>query len=670
MKSIFSFVLVFLIVLSAQAQNKRPLRPSDIYRLKSIGDPQLSPEGNWVAYSISVVDSVKDKRNTDLWMTSWDGTQTIQLTYTPDGEGTPRWSPDGKYLSFLSSRTGLNRSQVWLMDRRGGEAKKLTDVKGDIQEYHWSPDSKKILFVLQDLERADSLKDKTKNPYVIDRVHFKQDIVGYVQPLFNHLYLYDIETKKLDTLTSGKFNEGSVAWSPDGSQIAFVSNRTLDPDRNDNSDLWLLEPKKGSTPKQLTTWKGSDETPQWSPDGKTIAYLRSTSTDNFIMYDQPVLSIISVGGGEPKPLTLALDRPVSSPKWTADGQSIAVIISDDRKDYPALVSVTSGQVTKLLDGNRSFGMMAKHPSGSWMASVSEPQLPYEIFALESGALRRITRVHDEFLNTLQLASVEGFSSKSKDGTMVSNLLFLPPGAKTNQKLPTVFFIHGGPVGQDEYGFDLSRQMLAAKGYAVVAVNYRGSNGRGIAFCKSIYADWGNKEVMDILGAADHVVNTGLADPDNLAIGGWSYGGILTNYTIATDPTRFKAALSGAGSSLQLSLFGVDQYITQFENEIGYPWKNVDKYLKLSYPFLKADKIKTPTLFMTGEKDFNVPAIGSEQMYQALKIVGTPTQLIVYPGQYHGIVTPSYQNDRFTRYIDWLGKYLKSPAVVKVDKEIK
>ena len=669
MKKNILLVLLIVFVLEGFAQPKRNLRPSDIYRLKSISDPQLSPEGNWIVYVLSTVDSVKDKRNSDLWMSSWDGTQTLQLTHTPDGEGSPRWSPDGKLLSFISSRNGLTRSQVWIMDRRGGEAKKLTDIKGDIQEYHWSPDSKKILFVLQDLERPDSLKDKTKKPYVIDRVHFKQDIVGYIQPLYNHLYLYDIESKKLDTLTSGKYNEGSPAWSPDGSQIVFVSNRTDDPDRNENTDLWITEPKKGSKVRQLTTWAGSDDTPVWSPDGKMIAYLRSTATDNFLMYDQPVLCAISKDGGEPKLLTLQLDRPVGPPKWN-DNQSVAAIVSDDRKDYPALVSVQAGQLTKLADGNKSFSPLTKHPSGSWMAMVSEPQLPYEIFAIESGALRKITNHHTDFLAPLQLASVEGFTSKSKDGTLVSNLLFMPPGAKVNQKLPTVFFIHGGPVAQDEYGFDMSRQMLAAAGYAVVAVNYRGSSGRGLAFCKAIYSDWGNKEVMDILGSADHVVNTGLADPANLAIGGWSYGGILTNYSIATDPTRFKAAASGAGSSLQLSLFGVDQYISQFENEIGYPWKNVDKYLKLSYPFLKADKIKTPTLFMTGEKDFNVPAIGSEQMYQALKVLGVPTQLIVYPGQYHGIITPSYQKDRFTRYIDWFGKYLKNPSAVKVDKEIK
>ncbi len=499
--------------LTSVAQPKRNLRPSDVYRLKSIGDPQLSPEGNWIAYVLSSVDSIKDKRNADIWMSNWDGTQTVQLTHTTDGEGTPRWSSDGQFLSFTSSRNGLTHSQVWIMDRRGGEAKKITDLKGDIQEYHWSPDSKKILFVLQDLERADSLKDKTKNPYVIDRVHFKQDVVGYIQPLFNHLYLYDIESKKLDTLTSGKYNEGSPAFSPDGSQIVFVSNHTIDPDRNGNSDLWMIEAKNGSKAKQITTWAGSDENPVWSPDGQSIAYLRSTATDNFLMYDQQVLSVVGKDGGVPSLLTLALDRPVSSPKWN-DNQSIAVIVSDDRKDYPALVSVPNRQLTKLASDQNSFSMLHKHPLGGWMSMVSNPQLPNEMFALESGVLRRITNHQDEFLAPLQLASVEGFTSKSKDGTLVSNLLFLPPGAKTNQKLPTIFFIHGGPVGQDDYGFDLSRQMLAASGYAVVAVNYRGSNGRGLAFCKAIYGDWGNKEVMDILGAADHVVNTGLSDPAN------------------------------------------------------------------------------------------------------------------------------------------------------------
>ncbi len=278
--------------------------------------------------------------------------------------------------------------------------------------------------------------------------------------------------------------------------------------------------------------------------------------------------------------------------------------------------------------------------------------------LNSDNLRRLTTIQNAFVDSLSLASVEKFVSKSKDGTSVSGLLFLPPNAP-KEKLPLLFYIHGGPVGQDEFNFDLTRQMLAANGYAVAAVNYRGSNGRGLAYTKAIYADWGNKEVMDILGAADYLVAKGVADPARLGISGWSYGGILTNYTIAKD-NRFKVASSGAGSSLMLSMYGVDQYILQLDNELGQPWKNnnYEKYLKLSYPFLNADRIKTPTQFMTGEKDFNVPAIGSEQMYQALRSIGVPTELLVYPGQYHGLTQPSFIKDRFERYYQWFDKYLK------------
>jgi dipeptidyl aminopeptidase/acylaminoacyl peptidase len=300
--------------------------------------------------------------------------------------------------------------------------------------------------------------------------------------------------------------------------------------------------------------------------------------------------------------------------------------------------------------------------------MTNPQLPSEFYALENANLRRLTKVQDDFVLNLSLATVEKFVSKSKDGAMVSNLLYLPANGNKDLpagqagKLPVIFFIHGGPVGQDDYGFDLTRQMLAAQGYAVVAVNYRGSNGRGIDYSKAIYADWGNKEVLDIQGAADHLISKGIVDGNKMGIGGWSYGGILTDYTIAKD-TRFKAAVSGAGSALQLSLYGVDQYILQLDNELGQPWKdkNYEKYLKLSYPFLNADKIKTPTMFLAGEKDFNVPAVGSEQMYQALRSIGTPTELIISPGQFHGITLPSFIKDRFERYVGWFDKHLKQKA---------
>ena len=250
---------------------------------------------------------------------------------------------------------------------------------------------------------------------------------------------------------------------------------------------------------------------------------------------------------------------------------------------------------------------------------------------------------------------------NKDGVRIGGLLTLPPGVTTASKLPFVLHIHGGPNGQDTYGFMFDREWIAANGYAVLQVNYRGSHGRGQAFQSAIFGDWGNKEVMDLLAGVDWAIKEGIADPARLGIGGWSYGGILTNYTIASDP-RFKGAVSGAGSSLQLTMYGTDQYIVQYETEMGQPWKTMDRWMKVSYPFFKVEQIKTPTMFMAGEKDFNVPAIGSEQMYQALKSVGTPTRLVIYPGQFHGITRPSYRRHRLEQWVQWFDTYVKgAPA---------
>ena len=254
-------------------------------------------------------------------------------------------------------------------------------------------------------------------------------------------------------------------------------------------------------------------------------------------------------------------------------------------------------------------------------------------ALENGRLRKLTTHNDAWLGGVLLGSTEEFSSTSADKTEVHGLIVKPPTFTPGRRYPALLRIHGGPNSQDEHSFNFERELFAANGYVVVAVNYRGSNGRGNAYQKAIFADWGNKEVVDLLGAMDHVEKLGFVDPDRLGIGGWSYGGILTNYTIASD-RRFKAATSGAGSSNQISMYGSDQYIQQYEQELGPPWKSQDLWIKLSYPFFHADRIKTPTLFMCGEKDFNVPLIGSEQMYQALRSLDVKTELVIYPGQHH------------------------------------
>ncbi|MGF7074812.1 prolyl oligopeptidase family serine peptidase [Mucilaginibacter sp. 3215] len=656
MKRALFLILTLSAAVNVSAQQKKALKPADVYRIPTVSDPQLSPDGKWVAYSVSEVDTAKDRRVSHLWMQSFDGKESIELTHGEEAASSPRWSPDGKYVSFLSSRDSKTGSQVWLIDRRGGEGVKLTNIKGDLSDYAWSPDGKRLVMVIGDPENKDKEEPKTPKPIVIDRYHFKQDIIGYLQHLHNHLYLIDVTTKKLDTLTRGDKDESSPVWSPDSKTIAFVSNRSADPDKNQNTDIFTIDARPGASMLQLTTWKGRDGNPQWSPDGRYISYLRSTSDADYMMYDQNVVCIMDVVGQNNKPLTLQLDRPAGAQTWAKDSKNIVFIVTDDRTRYLANININTGKITPINKGDYVFNDINTNLSGNWVVQKTDPYTPAELFALEDRKLRRLTFHHQAWLNTVQLAYVKGFESTSVDGTKVSGII-LTPDSVPNKKYPLILFIHGGPVGQDEFGFDATRQTLAAAGYAVAAVNYRGSNGRGLDYCKAIYADWGNKEVKDLLGAVDQLEKLGIADPDKLGIGGWSYGGILTDYTIASD-TRFKAAASGAGSALQLSVYGSDQYVLQYENEIGVPWKNVDKWIQISYPFFHANKIKTPVLFMSGLKDFNVPTIGSEQMYEALRTQGIPTELILYPNQFHGLTKPSYQVDRLQRYVEWYDRYLK------------
>ncbi len=658
MKSYLILLITLFPLTSSLAQ--RAIQPTDIYRLKSVAEPQLSPDGKWVAYVISSPDSAKDKYDADIWMSSWDGKESIRLTSSPENETNPRWSPDGKYLTFLSSRYDAKTTQLWKMDRRGGEALALTKLKVDISSYEWSPDAKKIVMVIKDQDIKDTEekeKKKTKKPIVMDRYHFKADGQGYLERKRNHIYVFDLATERVDTITRGDFDHADPVWSPDSKQLAFVSNRSVDPDRNGNTDIWVIEAKQGAKERQLTTWQDSDTSPNWSPDGKSIVYLKSRTPD-YDIYDQPQVAIIPVAGGAPTIISANVDRDLFAPQWSADGKLIYAEIEDDRRRYIVTFDVASKEMKKITSGDRVFHSLNRASGNRFAVLCGDALTPFEVYSIEGSAVNRTTRVHDEFLKPLALATVEGFSSKSKDGTVVNSLLLWPSGKPKSQKLPLVLWIHGGPTSQDDFSFDLISQLHAANGYAVANVNYRGSNGRGMDYSRAIYADWGNKEVIDLIGAVDHLIGEGKVDQNQLAVGGWSYGGILTDYITVAD-SRFKAAASGAGSALWFSLYGTDQYTAQYETELGVPWKHADKWMELSSPFFNIEKVKTPTLYMVGEKDFNVPPLGSEQMYQALKSLGIPTEFVVYPDQFHGIKTPSYQVDRYTRYNNWFGKYLNN-----------
>ena len=660
-------LFAFALSLSAAfAAEKRLLKPEDFAAVREIDEAQFSPDGQSIVYVVGTVDLKKDKKPKNIWLAKWDGSENRALTFGETEQTHPRWSPDGKWIAFLSSRTDENENdQLWILSSAGGEAEQFTREKGSVTDFAWAPDSKRLVLVVHDPDpREPEAKDKEKKtvpPIVIDRFQFKQDIEGYITARWSHLKLLDLASRKLDGLTSGTHDDLLPAWSPDGKQIVFVTKRDPDPDRTENWDLYLIEAKAGGKDRQLTTAPEADahpdweSAPAWSPDNRMIAFVHGGDPKK-IEYATHSLAIIPAAGGAATVLTPKLDRNVTRPRWSPDGKSIFALVEDDGAQILVRIAATGGAPEPLVAGRRTVNAFDVSKDDKTIVLASTPDRPFEIFAAETGGLRCLTKQNDAFLAQIQLGRVEETKFKSQDGTEVHGFLIHPPNGKSGQKGPALLRLHGGPVSQYQNEFEFEKQLFAANGYAVVMPNPRGSSGRGTEYAMGIYASWGERDVQDDLAAADDAVARGIADPNRLVVGGWSYGGMSTNYLIATT-TRFKAAFSGASTSNILAGYGTDQYVRDYEYELGSPWVHPEVWTRVSYPFLHADKIKTPTLFLCGERDFNVPLLNSEQMYQALRTLGVPTELVIYPGQFHDFKQPSYILDRYNRYLNWFGKYL-------------
>jgi dipeptidyl aminopeptidase/acylaminoacyl peptidase len=661
---------VFTAILGVAVQAAEPLRlitTDDVMALHEVADPRISPDGNAVAYTVTSADAAGDEWRTHVWMTDWAGNRAFQVTRSDAGEDRPRWSPDGKYLSFLSARPDPDGpEQLWLLERSGGEAVQLTEFKGSVTDYEWSPDGRRLALIVEDedpdKQPEEDEDESTRPPIVISRFYFKQDEAGYLRSLRRHLYVYDVLARKAELLTPGDFDESLPSWSPGGSEIGFVSKRTGDPDRNDTFGIYAIAPRAGSMPRLVTTFQGeTGETswmtaPVWSPDGRQMAFV-AAGDPKLIYYSTHHLMLVPSGGGPPRNLTPALDRNVTQPRWSPDGRSLYMLVEDDRNQDLARLTLSSGRIETVTRGRHVTAAYDVGGRGRVALLDSRTDYPGEIHALESRRLRQLTRHNDSWRAGVRLAGTEEISFEAGDGTAINGFMVKPPDHVPGRRYPTLLWLHGGPVSQFDNAFWLTWQILAAQGYAIVGVNPRGSSGRGQAFATAILADWGNRDVADVLAAVDYAVARGVSDPGRLGVGGWSYGGILTNYVIASD-TRFKAAVSGASASNILAGYGTDMYIREYEAELGVPWRNTETWLRLSYPFLHAERITTPTLFLCGERDFNVPLLNSEQMYQALRSLGVDTQLVIYPGQFHALTKPSYERDRIERYLAWYGKYLK------------
>jgi dipeptidyl aminopeptidase/acylaminoacyl peptidase len=639
--------LVLIALAAAAAETpRRAVTLDDINQVKWPNEPSPSPDGKQIAYEVEG----------RIFVVATGGGEPRAVTTAGSSASDPAWSRDGAWLYFLSDRAD-KKSQLWKLPLNSfGEATQVTTLDRGVDTLNLAPDESRLLLSFMGGIEQKAPKSKPE-PWVITRLHFKEDAEdGYLTgDRAEHLYVYDLKSKALRQITSGDYSESEPAWSPDGRSIVFTSNREADPDESYKNDLWIVaadNTDRGQTLRRLTNDDWVKSGPVFSPNGRTIAYI--TAEDG--VYGIQQVAVIDANGGAPRILTRALDRWVNQVRFSADGQWIYFSYEQLGGVDIARVRVADGKIETVLAGARQVHTFNVTRNGVIAALVDTVNEPVEVYSFARGQARKLSDINGAFVRGVQVGSKEKIEFASADGTKVEAFVTKPPDFVAGRRYPTILEVHGGPVGQVAYGYDFNNQFLAAHGYVIVEPNPRGSTGRGQDFIRAIYRTWGITDYDDVIAAVDHVVKLGYADPERLAVTGYSYGGYMTN-VIITRTNRFKAAASGAGHSLIVANYGHDIYQKWYSWELGVPWENADKYARLS-PLMQAGAVQTPTIFLGGREDWNVPVLNAELFYQSLKKRGIDTELVVYPGTHHGGWSDDFERDRLLRIQQWFDKYLQ------------
>ena len=643
---------------------QRGYKADDLFELRTVTDPQISPNGSLIACSISEIDRERDTYRSSIWLYE-DGAAPRELTLSGSSNSQPRWSPDGSYLAFLSNRAG-GSSQVHILPMKGGEAIQITDLKGSVYELSWSPDSKSIAFTSNVNESVETVSTHdTPSPWIITDLKYKFNGQGYFDGSKMQLFVVGLDGESPIQLTEGAYNNSQITWSPDCSSLAFISARHEDRDRDPIEDLWLITIKDRKIAR-LTNRFGNSSAPAFSPDGENIAFCSVGETDD-IAGRVDRLWVIAATGGDPVEISKGLDRsvqagsqmpggPPSPIYWTADGSGLLARVHDGADIHLNLFDL-DGSVSPLIVGEQCINAFSVSHQGDIASLISDQKHPGEIYRYGPAGqyVKKVSDANDEFLSLIQFPEIEPVAISMPDGASIEGWIIKPLNMKQGEKYPMVLDIHGGPHGAFQHNFQGSYPLsLPSQGCAVLQINPRGSTGWGEDFARYLHGGRGELDFPEFMAAVDQMIQWDWVDENRLGITGYSYGGYMTQWSIGqTD--RFKAAVAGAGGCDLFSHFAyTDNTVPRYKEMNGPPFENLDSYMRLS-PITYVQNISTPLLIMHGAADLRCNTFQSDQFFNALRYYRKDVVYVRYPGEHHGFRQagkPSNRLDYDERLLNW------------------
>jgi len=645
-----------------KASSPKLLTPEASLNLRSISDLQFSPDGNRLAFVVTEP-AKGERRARHIWIYEKQSGSIRQFTYSAKSDFLPRWSPDGKQLAFLSDRD--EQQQVYAMRADGGEASVLTKGKRDVKNFAWSPDGKQIAYLAPDAKtEAEEKKEKDKDDaHVVDK-----------EDKHARLWLLTLDTGEAKALTEPKWEIGEAVWHPSGTGLMLSATDHPESDRNTHRIFFFRlsdtstgdrktvdangDRKAVETMTQVLAPRGPFGNIRIAADGKRMAFV-GCREDGPTPHD---LILARHGEKGVQNLTGAsVDRPVLDYRWSKDGGLLVLVEDGMRTKFIAFTAESATKDVPAMPANpNAFGVS---DSGEVAFAGQTATTPQELWLWDQkSAPKQISHLNDSW-KQYTLSTPEFYKYKSFDGLEIEAALLKPLGYDGKSKLPLIALIHGGPTGAWQDSIETWGQLLAARGYAVFYPNIRGSSGYGQKFIEMNRGDWGGGDYRDVMAGVDDLIAKGIADPDKLAIGGWSYGGFMSEWVI-TQTTRFKAAVSGAGLSNLISEYGTERRPSYHEWFYGVPYEpeKVTGFLNSS-PVVNLKNAKTPTLILQGDADPVDPPGQSQELYRGLKHYGVETELVVYPREPHGFHEEKHLLDRLNRILAWYDKHLKEVSPV-------